>query len=117
MTLGCGDRAQAAGIIPPRLARDHSTRDSEISPRKHAGGALDTRRAVCYAAGDLKATIVTFASTSVDNGNPYVVGVPCTAGSSVSPTSQAWSTTDSGGFECDFTCAAATGPSLTISYQ
>jgi hypothetical protein len=41
----------------------------------------------------------------------------CTLGSSVSPTSQVFSQTDNGGFECELTCSTISGPSLTISYQ
>jgi hypothetical protein len=66
---------------------------------------------------DGKLIDVTFTSTAVDNGNPIVVGPPCSLGSSVTPTSQTWSTTDSGSFECAFSCPSVSGPSLIITYQ
>jgi hypothetical protein len=59
---------------------------------------------------------VVYATTSVDSGYELDQEL-CTLGNSVSPTSQAFSQTDNGGFECELTCSTISGPSLTISYQ
>jgi hypothetical protein len=59
---------------------------------------------------------VVYTTTSVDDG--YLLNLAsCTLGSDVSPTSQSFSQTDSGSFECELTCSTITGPSLTIAYQ
>jgi hypothetical protein len=58
---------------------------------------------------------VTYTTTSVDDGDE-IDTQSCSEDSSVSPTSQSWSTTDSTTFECDFDCDAA-GPSLSLRYQ
>jgi hypothetical protein len=61
-------------------------------------------------------TKVTYTTTSVDDG--YEVDTSnCTLGTSRTPTSQTFSVDDEGGFECPFTCADATGPSLAIVYE
>ena len=59
---------------------------------------------------------VDYATTSVDDGN-LIDATTCTEGLSVSPTSQVFTVTDSGGFDCNFTCAAAAGPTMTITYE
>lgn len=59
-------------------------------------------------------TSVDFKTTSIDDG---VKLSNCSHGSGVSPTSQSFSVTDSGPFECPFTCADAAGPAVTITYQ
>ena len=59
---------------------------------------------------------VDYDTTSVDDGN-LINDSTCTEGASVSPTSQVFSVTDSGGFDCNFTCASAAGPTMTITYQ
>jgi len=59
---------------------------------------------------------VDYATTSVDDG--YELDMEqCTLGGSVSPTSQSFSQTDTGGFECELTCSTISGPSLTIAYE
>ncbi len=60
---------------------------------------------------------VTYETTEVDDGYPIVNTTTCALGRAVSPTSQAFGDTDSGTFECDFTCADATGPTVTIKYE
>ena len=59
---------------------------------------------------------VDYATTSVDDGN-LIDTSTCMEGASVSPTSQVFTVTDSGGFDCVFACASAAGPTMTISYQ
>lgn len=59
---------------------------------------------------------VDFETTSVDDGDTIRTG-NCTEQLAVSPTSQTFSSTDSGPFECLFTCAAATGTSIVILYE
>jgi hypothetical protein len=72
----------------------------------------------CFGANQTgKLVQVDYQTSSVDNGNPITNNTTCALGSSVSPTSQTWTTSDTGTFECDFTCAGASGPSVTIQYQ
>lgn len=59
---------------------------------------------------------VVFRSTVVDDGIT-VDDTDCSAGSAVSPTSQTWSATDTGGFECAFSCSTNMGASVTILYN
>ena len=59
---------------------------------------------------------VQFQTTSVDDGDELNAPL-CTLGSSVSPTSQTFTATDHGGFECGYSCSAASGTSVTITYQ
>jgi hypothetical protein len=59
---------------------------------------------------------VAYQTTSVDDGN-IVDPLYCTEGAAVSPTSQTFSVTDSGVFECTFSCAAASGPSVELTYN
>jgi hypothetical protein len=60
---------------------------------------------------------VDYATTAVDDGN-LIDTTTCTEGLSVSPTSQVFTVTDSGGgFDCNFTCASAAGPTMTITYE
>jgi hypothetical protein len=58
---------------------------------------------------------VEYDTTTVDDGDTVNFGT-CREVSAVSPTSQDWSATDTGGFECAFSCAAS-GPSVTITYE
>ncbi len=58
---------------------------------------------------------VVYTTTSVDDGNVVDVAT-CTEGSSVTPTSQTWTQTDTGTFECGFGCSAS-GPTLSILYE
>lgn len=60
---------------------------------------------------------VDYGTTSVDDGNPITDTTTCALGNSESPTTNTFTATDNGTFECAFTCADATGPSVTISYQ
>lgn len=60
---------------------------------------------------------VAYETSSVDDGYPIVNTTTCALGSVVSPTSQTFSQTDSGTFECAFTCAGADGPGVTITYE
>jgi hypothetical protein len=58
---------------------------------------------------------VVFATTSVDDG--YELDTSnCTLGSSVSPTSQSFSATDLGAWECGYSCSSS-GTSLQITYE
>lgn len=57
---------------------------------------------------------VQYETTTVDDGN--VISGNCTEGSAGTPTSQTFTATDNGSFECSFVCSA-TGPSVTITYQ
>lgn len=59
---------------------------------------------------------VVFTTTSVDGGYELDTAA-CSLGSSVSPTSQAFTQTDGGPWPCGYSCAAAAGPSLTITYE
>lgn len=59
---------------------------------------------------------VEFTTTSVDNGRTVNTGL-CNLGASKTPTSQSFSVTDYYPFVCTYTCGAATGPSLTLTYQ
>ncbi len=58
---------------------------------------------------------VVYTTSSVDDGHLLNLG-PCSLGSSVSPTTQSFSETDSGAFECGFDCDAS-GPSLVFEYE
>ncbi len=60
---------------------------------------------------------VVFETTSVDDG--LIVDYDtCTTGSSVSPTSQTFSQTDNGAFECSsWPDCTATGPTLQLTYE
>ena len=78
-------------------------------------------RGTCQPSGGVPAVLgwlshVDYATTSVDDGN-LIDTSNCTEGASVSPTSQVFTVTDSGGFDCTFTCAGAAGPTMTITYQ
>jgi hypothetical protein len=59
---------------------------------------------------------VVYTTTSVDDGYELDT-TSCTLGSSVSPTSQTFTQTDSGAWPCAYSCAAAAGPSLMITYE
>lgn len=59
---------------------------------------------------------VLFETTSVDDGDAIRTST-CSEWYSVSPTSQTFSVSDLGPFECTYTCAAASGPTLMIEYQ
>lgn len=59
---------------------------------------------------------VEYETTSIDDGDAIREG-NCTEWYSVSPTSQTFSVTDSGAFECTYTCAAANGPTLTLIFD
>jgi hypothetical protein len=58
---------------------------------------------------------VDYETTSVDDGNLVNLST-CTEGSAVSPDSQTFTTTDST-FDCVYSCAAASGPTMTITYS
>ncbi len=58
---------------------------------------------------------VVYTTSAVDDGFLLNLG-SCSLGSSVSPTTQSFSETDSGGFECGFDCDAS-GPSLVLEYE
>ena len=59
---------------------------------------------------------VDYDTTVVDDGDTIAL-VDCTESGAVSPNSQTWSASDTGAFECTFTCAAASGPSISIVYD
>jgi hypothetical protein len=59
---------------------------------------------------------VVFTTTAVDDGN-QVDDRNCSLDDAVSPTSQSFSVTDSGSFECAYSCGSVSGPSLTITYE
>jgi len=59
---------------------------------------------------------VDYQTTAVDDGDTIRTS-NCTELAAVSPTTQTFSVTDSGTFECTFTCAAASGPTLFLTYQ
>lgn len=60
---------------------------------------------------------VAYQTTAVDDGNLVDLSVsPCTEGTAVSPTSQTWSATDNGAFECGLSCDDS-GASTTILYR
>lgn len=59
---------------------------------------------------------VVFTTTSVDDGFTIDNSDCSTTSTTVSPTSQTFTATDTGGFECDFACANVTGPTVTITY-
>lgn len=59
---------------------------------------------------------VVYATTSVDDGN-QINTLYCSESTAVSPISQAFGTTDSGPFECTFSCGAASGPQVDIVYD
>ncbi len=58
---------------------------------------------------------VVYTTSVVDDGYLLNLG-SCSLGSSVSPTTQSFSETDSGPFECGFNCDAS-GPSLVLEYE
>lgn len=58
---------------------------------------------------------VAYTTTVVDDGNEIDVS-DCSEGASVSPGGTPYSATDTGAFECVFSCAA-NGPSVTINYE
>lgn len=59
---------------------------------------------------------VVYTTTSIDDGDTIRTG-DCSELASVSPTSQTFSVTDSGAFACTYSCAAASGPVMYITYQ
>ncbi len=59
---------------------------------------------------------VAYTTTAVDDGHELDLAA-CRLGSRVSPTSQSFSQTDTGGFECELGCDSISGPALTIAYQ
>lgn len=59
---------------------------------------------------------VIYTTTSVDDG-VLVTSSGCATGSTVSPSSQTFTQTDSGAFECSYDCANIAGPLLTITYN
>jgi len=59
---------------------------------------------------------VDYDTSAVDNGDTINIG-NCTEVATKSPTSQSWSASDTSSFECTFTCAAASGPSVSIVYD
>ncbi|MBK6768331.1 MAG: hypothetical protein IPG72_04760 [Ardenticatenales bacterium] len=59
---------------------------------------------------------VEYETTSVDDGN-QIDALLCSEGTSVSPVSQTFGTTDSGAFECTYSCAGASGPQVDIIYN
>jgi hypothetical protein len=79
---------------------------------------LYTNHAFSCGAGVQNAALVDvdFETTSVDDGDTIDTS-SCEEDASVSPTSQIFSATDAGPFECGFSCPAATGTSVTLTYQ
>ena len=66
---------------------------------------------------DVYLSSVAYRTTSVDDGNLVdVSATPCTEGAAVSPTSQTWTATDNGAFECALSCSD-TGASAAILYR
>lgn len=59
---------------------------------------------------------VEYQTTSVDDGN-LIDTLYCSEGTAVSPISQTFGTTDSGPFECTYSCAVASGPTVSIVYD
>ena len=59
---------------------------------------------------------VVFTTTAVDDGFTIDNSDCSTTTTTVTPTSQTFTATDNGGFECDFACANITGPAVTITY-
>ncbi len=58
---------------------------------------------------------VVYTTSAVDDGHLLNLGT-CSLGNSVSPTTQSFSQTDSGAFECAFDCDAS-GPSIILEYE
>lgn len=80
---------------------------------------IDQQRGLCTGTlGNFNGFLshVDYTTTSVDDGDTIRTG-DCSELASVSPTSQSFSVTDSGAFECTYTCAAASGPVMYITYQ
>lgn len=77
---------------------------------------LDKNRGLCNGLWPGYLTRVEYETTSVDDGDA-IRTANCTEWYSVSATSQTFSVTDYGAFECVNTCAAASGPALTITYE
>ncbi len=76
---------------------------------------IDKTKGTCGGVHDGYLSHVEYETTAVDDGN-LINTAGCTEGVSVSPTSQTFVATDSSPFECNFTCAAASGPTMTITY-
>lgn len=57
---------------------------------------------------------VEYTISNIDDGDDYD-GTHCVVGSAVSPTTNSFSATDFGAFECAFSCEA--GPSLTVTFN
>jgi hypothetical protein len=60
---------------------------------------------------------VTFTTTSVDGGFAITTNNCTTTSTAVTPTSQSFSATDTGTFECSFACGSVTGASIALTYQ
>jgi len=58
---------------------------------------------------------VAWATTLVDNG--ILIDDECTHGDAVVPTTQVFAQNDNGPFDCTFTCAGASGPSIVLTYD
>lgn len=66
--------------------------------------------------GGLNLREVIYTTTSVDDG-VVVTNSNCATGSTVTPTSQTFTQTDSGAFECSYDCTNIAGPLVTITYN
>lgn len=77
--------------------------------------AVDITNPVTISGTPYNLRLVTFTSSSVDDGYELNLGT-CTLGNSVTPTSDSFSQSDAGPFECDFACQSG-APTVNITYE
>jgi hypothetical protein len=76
---------------------------------------LDKKNGACGGINDGYLSHVEYETTSVDDGNLLNTTL-CTEGSSMSPDSQTFTAMDST-FDCVFSCASASGPTMDFTYS
>jgi hypothetical protein len=92
------------------------TRESDPGPVPQRSYKLKVNLNDPVTGGGFHLRQVVFTTTAVDDGNVLNTST-CETGASVSPTSQAFGTTDTGAFECSYVCGSITGPTVTITYN
>jgi hypothetical protein len=60
---------------------------------------------------------VTFTTTSVDGGFTIPLNTCVTSSTAVTPTSQTFTATDTGNFECAYACGSVSGASISLTYH
>lgn len=112
-TSGCGGVIGSIGICEVGQGCDNA--NGELGYKLYVD-ITSQQTNLCNGGNNTYLSKAVFTSTSVDDGIT-VNETTCASGSSVSPTSQTWTATDNGAFECAFNCTAGPGASVTITYN